>query len=100
MPQDRYTCTIFYVAETRFFGFRYRFPDRKSHYELATFDTIQQVLAHCDAHHEHVWEDASDADENAILVSRDYKPGTVMWRMTHLTLAELQAHRDFDQHAA
>jgi hypothetical protein len=35
------------------------------------------VLAACDPHGERVWEEASDADENKILISRSYKLGSV-----------------------
>jgi hypothetical protein len=44
-------------------------------------------------HKEHIREDASDADENALLISRDYKPGCVLWQMAHPTIAELAASR-------
>ena len=87
--KDRSIATIFYVPETGFYGFRYHFAGRKPHYEIVTCLTLQAALDHCDAHREHLWEDASDADENAILVSRGYKEGSVMWRMTNFTLAEL-----------
>jgi len=38
---------------------------------------------------ERIWEDVSDADETKLLVSRDFKEGTVGWRMAHFTLSEL-----------
>jgi hypothetical protein len=41
-----------------------------------------QALDHCDAHCEHIWQDASDAEENALMISRGYKEGSAMWRMT------------------
>jgi hypothetical protein len=41
-----------------------RFPGRHPHYTTATFDTVEQVLAWCDPHREHIWEQASDPDEN------------------------------------
>jgi len=40
-------------------------------------------------HREHIWEEAPDADETKLLISRDFKEGTVGWCMAHLTLAEL-----------
>lgn len=79
---DRSIATIFFVPETGQYGFRYQFAGRKPHYQIDTIPTLQRALDHCDAHREHVWEDASDADENAIMVSRSYKPDSVMWRMT------------------
>jgi hypothetical protein len=39
--------------------------------------TLPAALAACDPHGERVWEQASDADENKILVSRSYMPGSV-----------------------
>jgi hypothetical protein len=39
------------------------------------------LLDTCDPHKEHVWEEASDADENKILISRGYKPGSVLDRL-------------------
>ena len=58
---------------------------------MATFDTVEQALAWCDPHRKCIWEEASDADETKLLISRDYKDGTVGWRMAHLTLAELSS---------
>ena len=66
-------------------------PASGPHHTIATFDTVEQALAWCDPHREHIWEEASDADESKLLISRDYKEGTVGWRMAHLTLAELGA---------
>ena len=34
----------------------------------------------------------SDADETKLPIARDFKEGTVGWRMAHLTLAELSVH--------
>ena len=83
--------TIFYDPATGWYGFSTRFPGQHPHHSIATFDTVEQALAWCDPHREHIWEEASDADETKLLVSRDYKEGTVGWRMPHLTLAELSA---------
>jgi hypothetical protein len=38
-------------------------------------------------------EEASDADEGALLVSRAFKEGSVAWRMANLSLGELAAQR-------
>lgn len=46
--------------------------------------TLQDALEACDGHGEHVWDDASDADENKILVSRSYKPGSVLDRLAQV----------------
>ena len=82
---------IFYNPATGFYGFSTSFPGEPSHHTINTFDSVEQVLQWCDPHREHIWEEASDADETKLLISRDYKEGTVGWRMAHLTLAELSA---------
>ena len=87
----RSIATIFYIPETGCYGFRYQFVGHKRHYVIDTCPTLQAALDHCDAHREHIWEEASDKDENAILVSRGCKQGSVMWRMTNFTIAELIA---------
>jgi hypothetical protein len=78
--------------ETGWNGFSTRFPGQHPQHTIATFDTVDQVLAWCDPHRERIWEEASDADETKLLIARDFKEGTVGWRMVHLTLAELSAH--------
>jgi hypothetical protein len=92
--------TVFCIPETGCFGYSYHFPGEKPHYVINTCATLQQALSGCDSHLEHIWKEPDASDPNVVMVSRDYKPGTVMWRMTHLTLAELQAYRDSDTRAA
>ena len=81
--------TVFCDPATRSYGFSTRFPERPAHHSIAKFNSVEEVLAWCDPHRERIWEEASDADETKLLISRDYKQGTVGWRMAHLTLAEL-----------
>ena len=83
--------TIFYSPETGCYGFSTRFPSQSPHHIIDTFNSVEEVLRWCDPHREHIWEEASDADETKLLISRDYKQGTVGWRMAHFTLAELSA---------
>ena len=83
--------TIFYEPATGCYGFSTRFPAQPPHHTIDTFNSVEDVLRWCDPHRERIWEEASDADETKILISRDYKEGTVAWRMAHLTLAELSA---------
>jgi hypothetical protein len=85
--------TLFYVPETRRFGFSYAFEGHAPHHIIRSCPTLQDALDHCDPHREHVWEDPSDDDENAVLVSRGYKEGSVMWKMTRYTVTELAAQR-------
>src|ERR1700732_2880085 len=86
----RSIATIFYIPETGCYGFRYQFVGHKRHYVIDTCPTLQAALDHCDAHREHIWEDARDVHDNAILVA-GIQEGTVMWRITHLTLAGFYA---------
>ena len=83
--------TIFNDPAIGSYGFSTRFPGQRPHHTIATFNSVDEVLAWCDPHRERIWEEASDADETKILVSRDFKEGTVGWRMAHLTLTELSA---------
>ena len=70
---------------------RTRFPGQPPHDTIDTFNSGEDALRWCDPHRERIWEEARDADETKLLISRDYKEGTVAWRMAHLTLAELSA---------
>jgi hypothetical protein len=83
--------TVFYNPSTGYYGFSTRFPGRRSHHTIDTFESVEDALNWCDPHREHIWEEASDADETKILISRDFKKGSVEWRMAHLTLEELGA---------
>jgi len=83
--------TIFYDPATGYYGFSTRLPGRHLHHSIATFGSVEDTLRWCDPHRERIWEEASD--ETKLLISRDYKEGTVGWRMAHLTLGELAALR-------
>jgi hypothetical protein len=48
--------------------------------------TLQPALAAFDPHRERVWEEASDADENKILMSRSYQPGSVQDLISRMLL--------------
>jgi hypothetical protein len=78
--------TVFYIPETKRFGFSYAFEGKHPHHVIESCLTLQDALDHCDPHREHVWEETSAA--NVLLVSRGYKEGSVMWRMTRYTFAE------------
>ena len=65
--------TIFYDQATGYYGFSTRFPGRHVHHAIATFNFVEDVLAWCDPHRERIREEASDADETKLLISRDYK---------------------------
>jgi hypothetical protein len=68
---------VFAVSGTGYFGFTFRFDGQPPHYILDTCLSLGDALASCDPHGERVWEQASDADETRILISRSYKPGSV-----------------------
>ena len=82
MKREIPICEIFHVPATGWYGFSYHFAGRPPHYTLNTCRTLQDALDNCDPHKEHVWEEASDADANKILISRGYKPGSGLDRMT------------------
>ncbi len=85
--------TIYFDQATGYYGFSTRFPGRPPHHIIDTFASVEDALNWCDGHRERIWEEVSDADETKLLISRDYKEGTVGWRMAHLTLAELAGSR-------
>ena len=84
--------TVFYIPETGRFGFSYAFEGHQPHHVITSCVTLQDALDHCDPHREHIWEEARD-DANRLLISRGYKEGSVMWRMTRFTVAELASQR-------
>jgi len=83
--------TVFCIPETKRFGFSYAFEGMPPHHVIKSCLTLQDALDHCDPHREHVWEQSTAS--NVQLISRGYKEGSVMWRMTRYTVAELAAHR-------
>ena len=101
MPKDRTAIvTVFRVPETGRYGYSYHFTGYKPHHLIDNCATLQEALSSCDPHLEHLWEEPDGSDPNVVMVSKDFKPGTVMWRMTHLTLSEMLAYRGSDNRAA
>ena len=90
MPAPHSITTIFQVPVTGCYGYAHHLPGHGPHCTLAT---LQDALDSCDPHREFIWEEASDADENALLVSRGFKENSVAWRMANLSLGELAAQR-------
>jgi hypothetical protein len=76
-------CTILFNPETGCYALSCRFEGRKPHFAMDTFRTLDGALAWAlawaDLRQERIWEDASDADEQKIMVSRANRPGTVAW---------------------
>jgi hypothetical protein len=73
---------VFCVPETGCIGYGYRIEGRPVHYTLDTCLSLEAALDACDVHREHVREEASDADETKLLISRSVKPGSVMERLS------------------
>ena len=77
----------------RCYSYPHHFPGHRPHCILAACATLQERLDSCEPRREFVWEEASDVDENAMLVSRGFKENSVAWRMANLSLGELAAQR-------
>ena len=74
-------CTIAFDPAAGAFGFRVHFSGRPPHEQMTSFASVDAVLRWIDPHHERIWEDASDADESKVLISRAYVPGSVAARV-------------------
>jgi len=74
---------IFYNPANDCYGFSTRFPGQPPHHTIDTFNSVEEVLRWCDPHRERIWEEARDADETKLLISRDFKENG---RMAHGTL--------------
>jgi hypothetical protein len=72
---------VFFNPETKSLGYSFHFEGRPPHYLLDTCLTLRDALASCDPDGERIWDEASDANERAIMISRSFKPGSVLERM-------------------
>lgn len=79
MPQT--IATLRYYKETGAYGYEVSFEGRTPHHGLNTCRTKQDALDTCDSHREVVWEEVNDPESGALMVSRVYKPGSVLQRM-------------------
>lgn len=70
-------CQIAFNPATDCYAFAFHFPGRPVHHCIDTFDSLQAALRWADAHRERIWEEPSDADEDAMFVSRAYVPGSM-----------------------
>lgn len=75
---------ITFNPDTRCYGFAFNFEGRPAHHRIDTFDTLEWALRWADPWQERIWEEASDADESAVLVSIWKKLGAVP-SCTHAT---------------
>lgn len=93
MPAPHSITAIFQIRATGCYGYAHHFAGHRPHCILATCAIVQDALDSCDPQREFIWEEASDADENALLVSRGFKENSVAWRMANLSLTLLAAQR-------
>ena len=63
--------------QTGCYGFTFQFPGRPIHHAIDTFRTVEDAKCWADPWNERIWEEPSDADESALLVSRIKKPGAI-----------------------
>jgi hypothetical protein len=69
--------TLTYDPKTKYYGFSFRFEGRSLHHAIASFKTIDDAKTWADPWGERIWEEPSDADESALLVSRWKVPGAL-----------------------
>jgi hypothetical protein len=62
---------------TRCYGVAFNFEGRPVHHRIDTFDTLDWALRWADPWQERIWEEASDADETAVLISMRKRPGAL-----------------------
>jgi hypothetical protein len=48
---------------------------------MDVFCSLEDLLSWVNPHNERIWEEVSDADASRLLVSKAYRPGSVMDRM-------------------
>jgi len=66
---------ITFNPETRCYDFAFNFPGRRVHHAIETMDSIEGAKRWADPWNERIWEEPSDADETALLISTRKKPG-------------------------
>jgi len=68
---------ITFNPETRWYGFTFNFPGLRVHRCIDTFESVERALGWADPWNERIWEEPSDADETAVLISTQKKPGAL-----------------------
>jgi hypothetical protein len=71
------TGRITFDPQTRYYGFSFHFEGHLVHHRIDTFETLEHALRWADPLSERIWEEAGDADESAVLVSRRKKAGAL-----------------------
>ena len=69
--------SITFDPGTRCYGFSTRLPGMRPHWVIDTFESLETVMLWVDPWQERIWMEASDADEDRILVSRERKVGAI-----------------------
>jgi hypothetical protein len=75
-------CEITLNPRTGLFGYNIYFEGRPPHDKGDTFTCRENVLHWVDPHSERIWEPSGDTFSRIIMISRAYRPGTVMDRMS------------------
>lgn len=68
---------ITFNPQTQYYGFAFHFEGHRVHHSIDTFRTPEDAMRWADPWNERVWEEPSDADESALLISRSKKPGAL-----------------------
>ena len=61
--------------QTRYYGFTFHFEGQRVHHKIDTFETLELAMRWADRWGERIWEEPSDADESAVLMSRRKRAG-------------------------
>ena len=60
---------ITFNPETGYYGFTFHFEGQRVHHQIDTFDSKESAKRWADPWDERIWEEPSDADETAVLIS-------------------------------
>jgi hypothetical protein len=68
---------ITFNPQTRYSGFTFHFEGHRVHHKIETFETLKHAMRWADPWSERIWEQPSDADESAVLISTRKKAGAI-----------------------
>lgn len=69
--------SITFDPTTQCYGFSTRLPGMRPHWIIDTFTSLDDVMRWVDPWKERIWEEPSDANEDALLVSRGKRAGAL-----------------------
>jgi hypothetical protein len=75
-------CAISLNRETGLYEYAIWFDGQPPHDSADTFTCLQHVIWWVDPQSERIWEDVNDAESGLLKMSRGYKPGSVMDKMS------------------